>query len=679
MKRASQILVMIGCVLFGLNVFAEHLGTSTDKNKKKKDKDPVLFTIGDEEVTKSEFIYVYEKHNAQDTNLYSKASIDEYLDLYIKFKLKVKEAEALGMDTSPAIVQQLGQYRKQLSKNYLYDKDISEQLMQEAYERMSKEVRTSHILVMVGEKAAPADTLEAYNKITSIRKQIVDEGGDFTTLAKQHSQDPSVKDNGGDLGYITAFQTVYPFESAAYNTPVDKISKPIRTKFGYHLVNVLDVREAKGTVQVAHILVKASDRDDEATTKMRREKIHNIYNIVSKDPKQFSRVAMQQSDDKTTSMKGGTLDWFGTGRMLPEFEEVAFDLEEKDQISKPFRTKLGWHIVKLLDKKSLGTYEETQSILKRKLNKDSRSRISKQLFSQRLKKDYAFTEKPDNLKDFTNQVDVSILKGKWRVKDMSTLQKTLFTVTAPGEKPSVYTQKDFAAFVQTEQAKGRSASIDATVKRLYSMFVERKLLDIEESLLEIKHPDFAKLMKEFRDGTLLFDLTEKKVWKKAVEDTTGLEAFFKENQSEYQWTPRVDATIFTCQNNEIAEQIQQALNAGKTKDEIEQSFNAPGAFKKQAIIKHGVFEEGQNKIVGQLERKVGVSEIITTNDGQYSVAKVNKLLPGAPKKLEEARGYVVADYQTKLEKEWVDTLKDKYPVQLNEKVLKSLYKEKESN
>ncbi len=640
------------------------------------DDDPVLFTFGNDQVKISEFKHVYEKQNSQDKNLYTQESIDEYLDLYIKFKLKVKEAEMKGLDTNPDIVRQLEMYRKQLSKNYIFDKNITEELVEEAYDRMNKEVRTSHLLLMLPENAPAEDTLRVYNTIQDLRKRIVDEEEDFAKVAQQHSQDPSVKDNKGDLGYISSFQTVYPFESAAYNTPEGEVSQPIRTKYGYHLVKVDDVRKAQGLVQVSHILIKTSKNDNEEALKTKKDKIDNISKQLKKDKTIFPTLAKQFSDDKTTSRNGGKLKWFGSGEMLEEFEENAFALKEVGDISKPFKTSIGWHVVRLEGMKKVGEYEDEKEGILKKIAKDSRSRVSKSLFLNRLKTDYEFTEKEKSLEDFMQYVDPTIISGRWRVKNLNDMTKTMFTITLPNEEADVYTQKDFAAFIQSEQLTNKTKSLPAKMKNMYQTFIEQKLLEAEESQLEIKHPDFARLMKEFRDGTLLFDLTEEKIWKRATEDTTGLEAFFQENKEDYQWKQRAETWIFNCVSEEAAEQVEKMLKAEKEVKEIEAAFNSGRGSEKVVKVRQGTYEKGDNPLLAQLNWKAGTRKVITNADGSYSVVQVNKVLPAGAKKLAEAKGFVVADYQKQLEAEWIEELKEKYPVSVKEEILKTLYKSK---
>ncbi|OWY20712.1 peptidylprolyl isomerase [Sphingobacteriales bacterium UPWRP_1] len=643
--------------------------------------DPVLFTFGNEKVTKSEFLYVYDKHNAQDSARYTKKSVDEYLDLYINFKLKVKEAESMGLDTLSSITTQLSDYYKQLAKTYLYDKDISEQLMREAYERMKSEVKTAHILIKVPEQASPEDTTKAYNKTLSIYRMITEQGLDFNKLAEKYSEDPSVKENKGDLGYLTAFQTVYPFETAAYTTPKGKISLPVRTQFGYHLVKVDDVRPARGSVHVAHILIKSTEKDTITKQQAAEKRATDIYNRLKKKKITFEDAALSESDDKTTAKSGGELPWFKSGKMLPEFEDIAFSLKKPGDIAPPFKTKLGWHIVKLLEKKGIGTYDELKDDLKKRIERDNRSRVSQQYFIARLKKDYQFTEFAPEKTALLAAIAKSpaIQKGQWKTDSLGNfdLAKTAFTINFPKKNaPQQYTGKDIATFAEKNQMRARSRNPEETAAKVYAIFVEEQLMAAEETILETKYPEFARLLKEFRDGNLLYELMSKKVWNKAMEDTAGLRAFYNGNNGKYQWKDRVSAYIFTFADataaNNLRDKAAKATPEELANMEMEAKANKASQFK----VESGVFEKGQKDLLGHVEWKKGLSENIESPDGTTSFAVITEVMPAGPKKLEEARGYVIADYQGKLEADWVKELRTKYAVKVNKEVQESLYHKK---
>jgi len=661
----------IKCIVFWCILATTQL-CFANSNANQQDDDPILFTFGSESVTQSEFVYVYEKHNSQDKNQYSQESIDEYLRLYTNFKLKVKEAENLGIDTLPHIVPQLEQYYKQLAQSYLYDKEVSGNLIREAYSRMTKEVKTSHILIRADIEASPQDSAKAYNKLADIRQQII-KGADFEKMAVTHSQDPSAKENKGTLGYISAFQTVYPFESAAYETEKGEVSDIIRTKFGYHIVKVHDIRAAKGKVLTAHILVKSKKSDSAEAKATAKEKVNQLYEQV-KNGGDFAGRAKLHSQDKQTSAKGGELPWFGSGRMLPEYEDVAFKLKEVGAVSKPFKTRLGWHIVKLLDKEEVKSFEEEEANIKKKIKRDSRSKVSKDVFLKRLKKDYGFKENTNKIAPFKEKKHEDVAKGRWQMEKAEDLSDMMFSMEIPKVGKSEYTQQHFARFIQKNQLKARSKTQAATIDLLYKMFIEQSLLEVEEGRLGEKYPEFKRLLKEFRDGTLLFELTEQKVWNKALEDTVGLKEFYDANKQNYKWKERVDAAVVTIQDPSVAKKISKMMKkmTGDFKT-LEATFNKNGA-EKVLTVKEGKYESGQNEIVDSVPQKVGLSAPINNQDGSLTYVKINKKMPPMNKELREARGYIIADYQAELEKGWVEELRQKYPVKVNDEVLKSIYK-----
>jgi peptidyl-prolyl cis-trans isomerase SurA len=300
-----------------------------------QDKSAAVLTIDGEATSLEEFENIFRKNNRD--SAISRLSLDEYMELFINFKLKVKEARELGMDTVSKFKTELEGYRAQLARPYLTDTDKLNDLVQEAYRNMGEEVRAMHILVNCAANAAPADTIKAYNRIAALRERVVN-GEDFTSVAKSQggSDDPSVKDNGGDLGYFTAFQMVYPFEQAAYSTPVGKVSQPVRTRYGYHILYVVDKRKARGEIRVAHIVVKPKA---EANGELNAQtKIQEIYQKLKSGESTFEELSAKFSDDASSAKKGGELPWFGTGKMVAEFEDAAFSILKDGDFSEPFKT-----------------------------------------------------------------------------------------------------------------------------------------------------------------------------------------------------------------------------------------------------------------------------------------------------------------------------------------------------
>ncbi|WP_181304488.1 peptidylprolyl isomerase [Rufibacter sp. XAAS-G3-1] len=526
----------------------------------KKAAEPVLLTIGPEKVPVSEFAYVYEKNNTSTDSAFSSASVNEYLNLYTNFKLKVAEAKSRGLDTTQAFKTELGGYKEQLAQPFLTEKSVTDQLVREAYERLKKEVNATHLLINVDMEADPKDTLAAYQKIMDLRNQAIN-GTPFESLAQRFSEDPSARENGGNLGYFTALQMVYPFENAAFTTPAGQISQPVRTRFGYHIIKVNEVRPAQGEIKVAHIMVRAQQGLPKADSLVAKKKIDEIYSRVQRK-EDWNKLTSQFSEDAASADNGGELPWFGTGRMIPSFEEAAFALAQPGAITPPVQTAYGWHIIKLLERKELPSYEEMETSLRNRIAKDSRSELNKAAFLRRIKTENKFQENPPIKEATLRLADSTLLAGKWQFnvpaepKNLPTA--ALFTING-----QPYTVGKFATYIDANQRPRQNVSPAHALNLLYDKFVETSLLDYEREHLEEKHPDYKMLVNEYHDGILLFQLMEEKVWAKAVEDTVGLKAFFEANKEKYMWGERAQATILSAANPTVLAQAQSLLRAGK--------------------------------------------------------------------------------------------------------------------
>jgi peptidyl-prolyl cis-trans isomerase SurA len=622
---------------------------------------PILMTIGNTKVTVAEFENVYHKNNTKETTGDAK-SLSDYVDLFVNFKLKVKEAEEMGLDTSKAFREELGGYRKQLAQPYLTDKDVNEKLLKETYDRLQEDVHASHILVKVAENAVPKDTLDAYNKILKIRARII-KGEDFNKVAAEKgvSDDPSSKDNGGDLGFFTALQMVYPFESAAYNTKVGEVSMPIRTRYGYHIIKVTERRKAQGEVLVAHIMVKTPpnmSKDDSLNT---YKKITEIYGKLKAGSK-FEDLATEFSDDKTSAKKGGELPWFSTGKMPVEFEKTAFAIANKGDYCAPMRTKYGWHIIKLLDKRGLASFDDMKNELKGKVTKDSRSQVGRASLIAKIKAEYNFKENVKGVDEFTKVLDSSLFEGRWDAAKAASLKKPLFNLN-----DKVYTQTDFANYIASHQSKRPKADYKSVLTPMYKQFVEESAVAYEESRLDQKYPEFKSLMQEYRDGILLFELTDEKVWSKAVKDTAGSKAYYDKNKSNYMWDERADASVYTCSNDKVAKQVRDLMKKKKNEKEIVAAVNKDSQLNLQTESR--VFNKGENEFVDKNWNPGTSADMVSEKDKKTVIVVTNKLLKPEVKSYMDSKGMVTADYQNYLEKEWIASLKAKYPVTIDKAVL----------
>lgn len=625
--------------------------------------DQPLFTIGNQGVSADEFKAVYLKNRDIGKDIDPKTP-SEYLDLYINFKLKVKEAHEMGMDTMPSFIREFESYRKQLAQPYLEDRTVDSMLLDEAYTRMLLEVRAAHIMVDLAPDALPADTLAAYNNIMNIRAQTLKSGASFEELAKKYSTDPGSANNGGDLGYFTVFNMVYPFETAAYNTPVGEISKPVRSQFGYHIVKTLDKRPARGSVVVKHIFLISNEKTEAEKAADAAQRIQEIYTKLQAG-ESFDQLARQFSDDKNTSEKGGQLPPFGINAMMPEFEEESFALKNPGDYSKPFKTSIGWHIVSLVERIPIPPYKEVSRELEQKISRDSRSAKSHEMFLAKLKKEYNFTEYPKRLEELYKTVDESFLDGQWDPNRAAKYKKPLFKLHGQD-----YNQQAFVAYMAKEQGKaGRSTNPKAEVYKLYNAYVDATILGYENEQLETKYPDFRLLVNEYRDGILLFDLTQKKVWNAASQDSVGLYNFYEANKQNYMWPERVAADYFNCETEKVAKKVAKMAEKGATISEIEAKFNKDS--KLEVISGSDKFAKGKFTAVDQALWEAGIVSIVF-QDNRFFVVRINQVMQPEPKKLEEARGLIISDYQKQLEKDWIADLKARYPVTINTELFRSL-------
>ncbi|MCX6256317.1 MAG: peptidylprolyl isomerase [Bacteroidia bacterium] len=644
----------------------------------------VLLTVDGKPVTKAEFERIYHKNNTNATT--DAKSLDDYLDLFINFKLKVTEAMKQGLDTTKSFTNELSGYRKQLAKPYLVDPDADDKILHQAYDRMKEEIKCSHILLEVKPDAKPEDTLAAYNKILKIRDRLI-KGEDFEKVAKEVSDDKSVSKNGGNIGYFAGFQMVFPFEDAAYKLNTGEISAPVRTRYGYHLIKLTDRRQARGQVKVGHIMITVPADSSDAFKAKAKARIFEVYDKLKKGG-DFAKLALEYSDDKNSAKKGGELPMFGTGRMVPEFEEASFALKNIGDYSEPVKTDFGWHIIRLIDKQPLGSFEDIKHEIKSKLSKDLRGNQSRTSLVNKLKKEYAFTEIPKPLSEFYTAVDDSILKGRWNGESAKNLKGTLFSFAG-----KTLNKQDFVEYLVKNKTKTVNTSKNDFLNDMYKRFTEETFINYEDSRLEDKYPEFRYLMSEYHDGILLFELTDRMVWSKAVKDSTGLQAFYDKNKNNYKWSDRVNSTIFLISpaksdtgkiKTEISKNNAKALD--KISKLIEKRYlkDSDDEITKEAnniIIKcksdyvftatDYKYSKGDNPKVDSLKWKPGIYPSISDKDKKMYIVIKNSIPPEI-KTLKEAKGLVTADYQTFLESEWIKELRTKYKVTVDKSVLSTI-------
>ena len=647
-SAARSLIVGAFLLLFTLNLSAQK-------------KSETVVTIGTEKVSKEEFEANYRKNNANILDKKELKSPEEYLDLYIKFKLKILEAEKLGYDTVRSYRDELEGYRKDLAKPYLTDVSFNEEMVKTAYYRTQYERKASHLLIRVTPEASPADTLAAWNKINNLRQQII-AGADFNEMAAKYSEDPSALQNKGLLGYFSAFQMVFSFEDMTYRTPVGQVSEIVRTRFGYHLIKVHDERLAAGEIKVAHIMKMFPKQASEETIANLKLKADSIWQKATSGA-DFAGLAKKYSDDKQTATEGGVMNWFTPNNMVPQFAEAAFALKNDGDISPVIRTPYGWHIIKRLERKTTQPIEKLRPDLEAKIKQNPAiSKHSNEAFDRKLRVEYQLKiDEPTFTKLIGSVSDTVIWKNI--ISDKKLQEKLL--VTFADQKLSVAA---FTDFLQKLKFAPRSNQAEAQLKEMLNKYINQELLAYENSQLEKKHPDFARLYQEYHDGILLFNISKDKIWDVATTDTARLQNYFDQTTKKHYWNERFKGWIIKANNRDTRANVESLLNESRAtqKSELTDLFNTQTDSKIQ--ISDVACEKGENPIVDYFiwggAKPSGFDETTTFVHGN--------IVKNEMKQLKDAWGLYSSDFQEQIEKEWVDSLLKKYPVSVNQKVLKKI-------
>lgn len=643
MKLKYSLTLFLACLVMQLN------GQSA--------KNDVLFTVADEPVYTSEFLRVYNKNLdlVQDD---SQKNIDEYLKLFTNYKLKLKEAKSLGLNKKPSYLKELDKYKKQLAKNYITDSKVTDALVKEAYNRMSYEVNADHILVKVNENATQQDTLKAYTEILKLRDRALNEGFEKVRAEVHNGQTLF----GEKLGYFTGFKMVYKFENVAFNTNVGDISEPFRTRFGYHIVNVLDKRKSRGERTVAHIMLVEKNQD--SLSEKPEVKIQEIYKKLTQG-ESFESLAKQFSDDKNSAPNGGKLKPFSGGQIRAKaFEDVAFNLEKEGDVSEPFKTEFGWHIVKLHKITNVPSFEEMKPELVEKVKRDDRSKLIDEALINKLKLKYNIGVEP-NLEYFVSILNNDYFKRTWSLPDNFNGRESLIKI---GDKQ--FTNNDFAVYLlNTQRQRTKEAPFETLVSEKYQSFLKESLIKYQEDHLESENEDYANIVAEYRDGLLLFDLMENTIWNSSKSDSIEIERFYQKNKANYFKPERINAVVAVSTKQKTLKKVSKLLSKNMKLDQIKSLVN--GNDKIDVIFTSDVMDAEHQALPEAFEFKKGVSKIYKHNDS-FVVVKVNEVLPKEQKSFNEAKGKVISDYQNYKEEKWLNDLKAKYVVKVNEDVLSDI-------
>ena len=620
--------------------------------------DAILMTINGKDVTKSEFEYIYNKNNKQQVDI---KTLDEYLPLFVNYKLKVDAAEKAGIDTTQAFIKEFDGYRRELAKPYLTDRTVEENLLKEAYTNYCKNVEISHILISFGQFPDEAAKTAALNKAKEVAAR-AQAGEDFATLAQQYSEDPGSQSRGGYLGYIKGGRLIYAFEKVAFSMAAGEVSDPVETRFGYHIIKVHNVRADRGERLCSHIFLvvpRGSSADVEAQKKAEAEAIYNDL-MAGAD---FAQMAREKSNDQANSMRGGELPWCGSGDFVKEFEDAAFSLEV-GEIAAPVRSSYGYHIIKLNDKRDVLPFEQVRNDLVQRIARDERSGMARQALIDRLKNEYNY-----KLDDVQVATAVALSGGKLDSVFVATLAEQDMTL-------ATYADQHITATMVAKAIKSRrnpaNAVVENVIKYEINRLAEEGLLNIEMNNLTAKYPEYRNLLNEYRDGMLLFEISNREVWEKAAVDTKGLEKFFKKNKKSYAWDRvHYKGFVVSCANDTIAKEVQKLIKKTKADDVVvaaNEAFNNDSTT--NVSIERGIYIQGDNKYVDELVFEGAKAE----RKQDLPVVFVSGKKLKAPESYQDVKGKVTADYQEYLEKVWVENLNKRATVVKNEDVLKTINK-----
>lgn len=645
------------CLISGISITAGYAQT--------------LFTYGNHSVAKDDFLRVYKKNSMNKAPDMSDTALRSYLELYSLFKMKVAEADKQHLDTVDKIQKDLDAYRKQLAKNYLTDDQVTNKLVREAYDRSKEDIHIKHIMI-----ACPpgSDSTMAYKKIDSLYNLLITNKAQFEDLAKQFSDDKGSKENGGDIGFFTSLQTVYPIENAAYNTPVGKISKPIRTQFGYHIVKVIEKRPDRGQVKVAQILFLSPKSKGEEGVQNAHRRADSALAAI-KNGASFAVLAKTLSEDKYTANDSGVMKPFGVGRMTPAFENAAFALKKPGDISEPIKTEYGYHLIKLIAKYPVQPFDSVSSQMKHKVENDSRAQMAKEIFMNKIKEKNGFKEYPDNVKAITEAVvkstpDTGKAKGTFKLADFNNMNKPVFTLAGKN-----YLQSDFIKFLESLTHGRLNGPKGAVVKDAYNLYINTVVMDFQEHKLVEENPEFRQQMEEYRDGIMLFELMDRNVWSKATKDTAGLKTFYEAHKNKYMWEPGFEGSVYTFKNKAAFDTAQQLMAGGNmTDEELIKAMNSQSN-PDRVTIQRGHYEFSKFRDATREELTTDKKKVIPMSNGTYKMVVARQIFnTPTVKTLDEARGYVVAEYQDALEKEWNQKMRSQYPLKVNEKVFATMAK-----
>lgn len=607
-----------------------------------------LITINNEEISVDEFMNIYNK-NIQLVEDKGQNGIEDYLELYINYKLKIADAKSEDFDKKQSYLKEYEKYKNQLIKTFLTDKKVTSELLQEAYSRTKVEVKAQHILV----RTTGQDTLSALNQIREFRSRFLNESFENLKKSIHNGNDIFVE----DLGYFSAFKMVYDFENAAYNTPVGEISQPFKTQFGYHVVKVLNKRPSLGQAEAAHIMIAKKSNNTEQTAEQR---INELYRLIEQG-ESFEDLAKQYSDDKSSAENGGKLKPFKSGEINSElFVDTAFSLDV-GAISNPIQTKYGWHIIKLLSKKPIESFEQLKFELEKKVKRDIRSQVIKKRMVASIMKQYQVQAPKSNT--ISTYYKKNKDKSRWILNESLSLDNQLIKI-----KNRVLSYGDFLSFLNNNSKTKKS------IDDHYNTFLENSVMQYKKDQLPFENAEYANVLKEYEEGLLLFDIMEEKIWNRAKNDSTGLLEHYNSNALKFIAPKNISGTIARSDKKSTLKKVMKLWVKNMSNDVVSKMVNVKN---QNVIFSTGTFEIGSSLLPKNTVFETGISKI-SPLDNSYVILNVLKQQSEKVLSFEEAKGAVISSYQNLLEQNWIETLRAKYSFSVNLNVLNEL-KQKISN
>ncbi len=623
----------------------------------------VLLTVDRHETTVDEFMWMYNKNNNGD----SKMSLEDYLDGFINFRLKVAAAARAGIDTTRAFKDELRGYRTLLARSYLTDETVKEKLIGEAYKKSLTEVNASHILVTLSPQASPADTMAAWDRIMNIRMRLI-AGEPFDEVARGSSDDPSVVMNGGNLGYFTLFQLNTDFEAAAYRQKPGVLSMPVRTPFGYHLILVNSRRNAAGRFKTAHIMKIIPPGAPLSVEEKAKKEIDSLYALL-KGGANFEDIARNASDHKESAVNGGELPWFGTGEMIKEYADPVAELKKNGDYTAPVRSYYGYHIIKRLDHKPHPPIDELRSFIEVRLGENLITTEGRRSLAEKLKKEYNYKLNRESYDWFASSVTAPVLAGDSCLSTADVPSGFIFSF-AGGRT----TNSDFARYLCNRRKYSDSEVAISNLREAVDEVATEKLLEYEDKNLEKKYPSFRYLVNEFHDGIMLFEITQEKVWHKAQNDTAALLEYYNNNRKKYLLADRLEGIMVTPGPKLKVKKVQRAIGRISDKSDAEnQLMMIFGDDPKKGIsITEMKYTKGEDTIPEFIRWSEGT--YTGKSNGVNSLFLVRNIVKDKIKPFDEVQGLVISAYQELLERDWIEQLKKEYIVKVNNTILEELKK-----